>query len=165
MPPVVLLSIPWARESNFEPQLVAKRQAIITEQLEEKAISLYGMGLSMRDMSAYIAEIYGFDISAQTLSNTTDRVIPLVKDWPSRPLELIYPFVWLDAMHHKVRQEGRVVARYLYNVLGVNTAGQKELIGCALPKAKGPASSSPCSMTSKIAAWRVRSLFASTSTT
>lgn len=131
------LTTPRDREGSFEPQLVAKRQVVITEQLEEKVISLYGMGLSMRDISAHIQELYGFELSAQTLSNITDKVIPLVKEWQTRPLESIYTFVWLDAMHYKVRDEGKVVARCLYNVLGVNTAGRKELIGMYLSESEG----------------------------
>lgn len=131
------LSTPRDRESSFEPQIVPKRQVVLTEQLEEKVISLYGMGLSMRDISTHIQELYGFDISAQTLSTITDKVIPLVKEWQARPLETVYTFVWLDAMHYKVREEGKVVARCLYNVLAVNTAGHKDLIGMYLSENEG----------------------------
>ena len=131
------LSTPRDRESSFEPQIVPKRQVVLTEQLEEKVIALYGMGLSMRDISTHIQEIYGFEISAQTLSSITDKVIPLVKEWQMRPLESVYTFVWLDAMHYKVREEGKVVARCLYNVLGVNTAGRKDLIGMYISESEG----------------------------
>jgi putative transposase len=131
------LLTPRDRESSFEPQIVPKRQVVITEQLEEKVISLYGMGLSMRDISTHIQELYGFEISAQTLSSITDKVIPLVKEWQTRPLEPLYTFVWLDAMHYKVREEGKVVARCLYNVLAVNTSGRKELIGMYISESEG----------------------------
>jgi putative transposase len=131
------LTTPRDRQGSFEPHIVPKRQVIITEQLEEKVISLYGMGLSLRDISTHIQELYGFDISAQTLSAITDKVIPLVKDWQARPLESVYAFVWLDAMYYKVREEGKVVTRCLYNVLGVNTAGRKDLIGMYISESEG----------------------------
>jgi putative transposase len=131
------LSTPRDRHSSFEPQIVPKRQVVITEQLEEKVISLYGMGMSMRDISAHIQEMYHMELSAQTLSTITDKVIPLVKDWQQRPLESVYTFVWLDCMHYKVRDEGKVVSRAIYNILGVNTSGRKDLIGMYISESEG----------------------------
>jgi putative transposase len=131
------LVTPRDRESSFDPQLVAKRQVVITEQLEEKVISLYGLGMSLRDLSTHIQELYGFELSAQTLSTITDKIIPLVKEWQARPLASIYCFVGLDAMYYKVREEGKVVTRCLYNVLGINNNGRKELIGMYLSESEG----------------------------
>jgi transposase-like protein len=95
------------------------------------------MGMSMRDIASHIEEMYHMELSAQTLSTITDKVIPLVKEWQQRPLESIYTLVWLDCMHYKVRDEGKVVSRAIYNILGVNTAGRKELIGMYISEAEG----------------------------
>ena len=131
------LVTPRDRAGSFEPQVVGKRQVVISEQLEEKVISLYGLGMSMRDISAHIEELYGFELSAQTLSSITDKIIPLVKEWQSRPLEGVYAFLWLDAMYYKVREEGKVVTRCLYNVLGVTTSGHKDLLGMYVSESEG----------------------------
>jgi transposase-like protein len=131
------LTTPRDRQGSFEPQIVPKRQVVITEQLEEKIISLYGMGMSMRDISAHIQEMYHMELSAQTLSAITDKVIPLVKEWQQRPLESVYTFVWLDCMHYKVRDEGKVVSRAIYNILGVNTSARKDLIGMYISESEG----------------------------
>ncbi len=131
------LSTPRDRSGSFEPQIVVKRQVVISEELEEKVISLYGMGMSFRDIAAHIKEMYAMEISAATLSTITDKVIPLVKEWQSRPLEPVYPFVWLDYMHYKVKDEGKVVARALYNILALNREGRKELIGMYVSESEG----------------------------
>ncbi len=131
------LSTPRDRSGSFEPQIVVKRQVVISEELEEKVISLYGMGMSFRDIAAHIKEMYAMEISAATLSTITDKVIPLVKEWQSRPLEPVYPFVWLDCMHYKVKDEGKVVARALYNILALNREGRKELIGMYVSESEG----------------------------
>src|ERR1017187_9437880 len=108
------LETPRDRESNFEPDIVKKRETILADNLEKKIIGMYGLGMSLRDISDHIKEMYDTDISAATLSSITDRVIPLVKEWQSRPLDEIYCIVWLDAMHYKVRDEGRVTSRAVY---------------------------------------------------
>ena len=131
------LSTPRDRSGSFEPQIVPKRQVVISEELEEKVISLYGMGMSFRDIAAHIKEMYAMDISAATLSSITDKVIPLVKEWQSRPLEPVYPFVWLDCMHYKVKDEGKVVARAVYNILALNREGRKDLIGMYVSENEG----------------------------
>ena len=77
------------------------------------------------------------EISAATLSSITDKVIPLVKEWQSRPLEPVYPFVWLDCMHYKVKDEGKVVARAVYNILALNREGRKDLIGMYVSESEG----------------------------
>ena len=131
------LSTPRDRSGSFEPQIVPKRQVVISEELEEKVISLYGMGMSVRDIAAHIKEMYAMEISAATLSSITDKVIPLVKEWQSRPLEPVYPFVWLDCMHYKVKDEGKVVARAVYNILALNREGRKDLIGMYVSESEG----------------------------
>ncbi|WP_175550029.1 transposase, partial [Mariniphaga anaerophila] len=105
------ITTPQDRNSSFEPQLVKKRETVLADNLAPKIIGLYGLGMSFRDISNHIKEMYDVEISHSTLSEITDRVIPQVKAWQSRPLESLYPIVWLDAMHYKVRDEGRVVSR------------------------------------------------------
>jgi putative transposase len=128
---------PQDRLSNFEPQLVKKRETVLADNLAPKIIGLYGLGMSFRDISNHIKEMYDVDISHATLSEITDRVIPQVKDWQSRPLESLYTIVWLDAMHYKVRDEGRVISRAVYNVLAINKEGRKELIGMYISESEG----------------------------
>ncbi len=91
------LSTPRDRTSEFEPQIVRKRETILAENLEQKIIGMYGHGMSLRDISAHIKDMYDTDISAATLSAITDKVIPLVEEWQSRSLESLYCIVWLDA--------------------------------------------------------------------
>ena len=127
------LDTPRDRNSEFTPQIVRKRETILAESLEHKIIGMYGLGMSFRDISAHIKDMYDTDISAATLSSITDKVIPLVKEWQARPLEALYCMVWLDGMHYKVREEGRVQNRCVYNILGITAEGRKEVL---FPKVK-----------------------------
>ena len=131
------ISTPQDRSSSFEPQLVKKRETVLADSLAPKIIGLYGLGMSFRDISNHIKEMYDVEISHSTLSEITDRVIPQVKAWQCRPLESLYTIVWLDAMHYKVRDEGRVVSRAVYNVLAINREGRKELIGMYVSESEG----------------------------
>ena len=131
------LETPRDRESSFEPEIVKKRETILADNLEKKIIGMYGLGMSLRDISDHIKEMYDTDISAGTLSAITDRIIPQVKEWQSRPLDEVYCIVWMDAMHYKVRDGGRVESRAVYNILGINTEGKKELIGMYVSESEG----------------------------
>jgi putative transposase len=133
----VTISPPYDRNGNFEPELVKKRQTVLADSLAPKIISLYGKGMSLRDIAIYINDMYDVDVSATVLSNITDRVIPRVKEWQNRPLDDVYPIVWLDAMHYKVRDGGRVVSRAVYNILAINKLGKKELIGMYISESEG----------------------------
>ncbi|HEX8333493.1 MAG TPA: IS256 family transposase [Segetibacter sp.] len=131
------LDTPRDRLGSFEPQLVGKRQIIISEEIEDKVLRMYSRGLSVRDITEHIEEVYGFTLSPTTLSRITDKVIPLIQEWQQRPLEGQYCIVWMDAMFYKVREEGRVVSKALYNILGLNTGGVKELLGIYLAESEG----------------------------
>lgn len=131
------LETPRDRSSTFEPQLVAKRQVIISEELEAKVLRLYSKGVSTRDICELIEDTYGFTLSATTLSSITDRVIPLIREWQQRSLESVYCFVWMDALHYKVREDGKVVSRAVYNILGVNNKGIKDLLGMYVSESEG----------------------------
>lgn len=125
------------RNSTFEPELVKKRETVLADTLESKIIGLYGLGMSLRDISSHLKEMYDADISHTTLSIITDRIIPLIKEWQARPLEDVYCIVWLDAMHYKVKDEGRIVARAVYHILAINKEGRKELLGIYVSESEG----------------------------
>lgn len=122
------VQVPRDRNGEFEPQILA-RYAGNTNELEEKILAMYARGLSTRDIAGTLAELYGVDISAATISTITEKVWPLVEAWQSRPLARIYPIVYLDAIHIKLRREGRVVNTAVYNVLGVDMEGQRDILG------------------------------------
>jgi len=131
------IETPQDRHSSFEPELIKKRQTILAESLEEKIIGLYSLGMSFRDISRHIQEMYDTEISHTVLSQITDKIIPEIKAWQSRPLEAVYPIIWLDAMRYKVKEDGRVVHKSLYNILGVNKGGYKEILGIYLSETEG----------------------------
>ena len=131
------IETPEDRQSSFEPELIRKRQTILADNLSDKIIGLYGLGMSYRDISAHIKEIYDTDISHTVLSQITDRIIPDVKAWQSRPLEPLYCIVWLDAMHFKVKVDGKIQHKALYNVLGINKDGCKEILGMYISESEG----------------------------
>ena len=131
------LETPRDRESSFEPDVVKKRETILADNLESKIIGLYGLGTSLRDISSHIKEMYDTEISAATLSSITDRIIPQIKEWQQRPLDEVYCIVWMDAMHYKVRDNGKVENRAVYNILGITTEGKKELLGMYVSQNEG----------------------------
>jgi putative transposase len=131
------LETPRDRESTFEPEVVKKRETILADNLESKIIGLYGLGTSLRDISSHIKEMYDTEISATTLSSITDRIIPQIKEWQQRPLDEVYCIVWMDAMHYKVRDNGKVENRAVYNILGITTEGKKELLGMYISQNEG----------------------------
>lgn len=131
------IATPQDRHSNFEPELVKKRQSILADNLSDKIIGLYGLGMSYRDITSHIKEMYDTDISHTVLSQITDRIIPDVKAWQSRPLESLYCIVWLDAMHYKVKVEGKIKHKALYNIMGINSEGRKEILGIYLSESEG----------------------------
>ena len=128
---------PQDRHSSFSPEILKKRETILADNMSSKIISLYGMGLSLRDISSHIEEMYDVEISHNTLSEIIERIVPKVKEWQSRPLESMYTIVWLDAMHYKVKDGGRTESRAVYNVLAVNKDGHKELIGMYVSESEG----------------------------
>ncbi|MCW5864007.1 MAG: IS256 family transposase [Anaerolineae bacterium] len=127
------VQVPRDRNGEFEPQILA-RYAGNTNELEEKILAMYAQGLSTRDIAGTLAELYGVDISAATISTITEKVWPLVEACElaansNRPLARIYPIVYLDAVYIKLRREGRVVNTAVYNVLGVDLEGQRDILG------------------------------------
>lgn len=130
---------PRDRNATFEPQTVAKRQRVISEDIDKKIIGLYGMGMSQSDIRHHLKDICDFDISDGTITAITDRLLPAIKEWQHRLLESVYAVVWPDAIHFRVRQDGTVRSRAIYSVLGVTTAGRKEVIGIYFGENEGAA--------------------------
>ena len=122
------INTPRDRNGEFDPVIVKKRQTDISS-FDEKIISMYGKGMTTRDIQDHIKDIYGADISPTTVSNITDKVSGLVVEWQSRPLQNIYPIVFFDAIHYKVRDEGKVVTKAAYTCLGIDLSGIKEVLG------------------------------------
>lgn len=120
---------PRDRNATFEPQTIGKRQRVISEDIDKKIIGLYGLGLSYSDIQTHIKDTYGVEFSDGTLTAITNRIIPQIKEWQNRPLESVYPVMWLDAIHFKVREDAVVKSKAVYSVLAVSVEGQKEVIG------------------------------------
>jgi len=120
---------PRDRDGSFTPQTVAKRQRILPGDLDEKILALYSRGMSYSDMRSHIQEIYGINISDGTINSITDRVIPTIREWQSRPLERLYAIVYMDAMHFKIRDDGKVTTKAIYTILGIDMLGKKEILG------------------------------------
>ena len=131
------ITTPEDRQSTFTPQIIKKRETVLADNLAGKIIGLYGLGMSLRDISAHIKEIYDTELSHTVLSQITDRIIPQVQAWQARPLEPVYCIVWLDAMHYKVRDHGQVRHKALYNILGVNPEGHKQVLGSYISESEG----------------------------
>jgi len=133
----ITIDTPQDRQSTFTPEIVKKRETVLADNLETKIVGLYGLGMSLRDISDHIEEMYDVQISHTTLSEITERIVPKVKEWQCRPLESMYTIVWLDAMHYKVKEGGRVVSRAVYNVLAIDKDGYKDLIGMYVSESEG----------------------------
>jgi putative transposase len=131
------LETPRDREGSFEPQIVKKRQTVLNASLDNKILGLYGLGMSYQDITSHLKEMYDFDVSAGTISAVTDKLIPLITEWRSRPLEAIYPVLFLDGMYFKSRENGKVITKVLYNILGINQEGYKEILGFYVADSEG----------------------------
>ena len=131
------LEIPRDRSGSYESQIVKKHQTHISDHIEEKILSLYALGNSYSQISEHIQELYGIEFSKATISAVTDKVIPLLKEWQQRPLESIYPFVWLDAIHYKIKENGKYISKAVYTILGVGLNGKKEILGLYLSENEG----------------------------
>ena len=124
----VELNIPRDRQGEFEPQLVRKYQTDITG-IEDKIISMYAKGMTVRDIQSHIEEIYGGEISAQTISNITDRVLPFVEEWRNRQLKEVYAITYIDGIRYKVRSNGTVKDKTVYGMIGIDLEGNKDVLG------------------------------------
>jgi transposase-like protein len=131
------LETPRDRNGSFEPEIVKKNQTHMSDEIESKMLSLFGLGNSYGQISQHIEDIYGVSFSKSAITAVTDKLIPLLNEWKKRPLEAIYPFVYLDAIHYKVREDGHYISKAFYTVLGVNLEGKKEILGLYLNESEG----------------------------
>ncbi len=122
------IDIPQDRDGDFEPQIVQKRKKDISA-IEQKIIAMSAKGMTTSDIEAHIKDIYGLECSDTTISRITDKILPVVREWQSRPLEEIYAVVFMDAIHFHVRSEGQIIKKAVYIAIGINMDGQKEVLG------------------------------------
>ena len=123
------VSVPRNRKGEFEPQLLKKNQTSISQDVEEKILSMYAKGMTTGDIETHIRDIYGLEVSDTTVSRITDKILPVAKEWQQRPLESVYAVVFLDAIHYHVRSEGQVVKKAVYIAIGIDLDGRKDLLG------------------------------------
>lgn len=122
------LAVPRDRNGEFEPIIVPKNSRDISN-IEQQIINLYGMGNSTREISNFIEELYGFSVSAELVSNITDKIIPEMEEWKNRRLEEVYPFVYIDAIHFNVKENGVIGKKAAYVAMGISRVGIKEVLG------------------------------------
>ena len=125
------VDIPRDRAGEFEPKIIPKYQRDISG-IEEKVISLYARGMTTRDIHDQLQDLYGIELSADMVSKITDKILPEVKEWQSRPLDPVYPFIFMDAIHYKIREDGRIINRAAYVVLGVTLDGNKDILSITI---------------------------------
>lgn len=122
------LDIPRDRNGEFEPQIVKKHQTDIST-IEDQVLSMYAKGMTTRDISKHLQDVYGVDASAEMISHMTDRILPIAREWQNRPLERKYAIVYMDAVHFNVREDNRTVKKAVYVAIGIRVTGQKEVLG------------------------------------
>ena len=125
----VEVSVPRDRKGEFEPQLLKKNQTSVSQDIEEKILSMYAKGMTTSDIETHIHDIYGLDVSDTTISRITDKILPIVREWQQRPLESIYAVVFMDAIHYHVRSEGQIVKKAVYIAIGIDLDGRKDVLG------------------------------------
>jgi putative transposase len=130
------IQVPRDRNSSFEPQIIQKNQTRF-DGFDDKIIALYARGMTTRDIQAQLQELYGVEVSPSLISEVTEEVMEEVKTWQSRPLDRLYPVVFLDALVIKVREDNKVINKAFYLALGINTDGHKELLGIWISKNEG----------------------------
>ena len=125
----VEVAVPRDRKGEFDPQLLKKNQTSISQDIEEKILSMYAKGMTTGDIETYIRDIYGIEVSDTTVSRITDKILPIAKEWQQRPLEAVYAVVFLDAIHYHVRSEGQIIKKAVYIAIGINLDGKKDVLG------------------------------------
>jgi transposase-like protein len=125
----VEVSVPRDRKGEFDPQILKKNQTSISQDIEEKILSMYAKGMTTGDIETHIRDIYGVEVSDTTVSRITDKILPIAKEWQQRPLEAVYAVVFLDAIHYHVRSEGQIIKKAVYISIGINLEGKKDVLG------------------------------------
>ena len=130
------IEIPRDREGSFEPQLISKHQTRWTG-FDDKIISLYSRGTTVREIQSHLIEMYGAEVSPTLISSVTDAVMEDVKQWQSRPLDAVYPVIYLDCIHVKIRDAGAVRTKAVYLAIGINMQGEKVVLGLWVSQTEG----------------------------
>ena len=121
-------AVPRDRKGEFDPQLLKKNQTSISQDIEEKILSMYAKGMTTGDIETHIRDIYGIEVSDTTVSRITDKILPIAKEWQQRPLEAVYAVVFLDAIHYHVRSEGQIIKKAVYIAIGINLDVKKDVL-------------------------------------
>lgn len=132
----IKVEVPRDRNSEFEPVVVKKHQRSISS-FDDKIISMYAKGMTTRDIQSHIQELYGFEMSPAMVSNITEKVIEVATDWQGRPLQSVYPIIFFDAIHYKVKEGGKVVSKAAYTCLGIDVEGKKDILGLWIGESEG----------------------------
>ncbi|WP_421616751.1 IS256 family transposase [Brevibacillus sp. TJ4] len=122
------IQVPRDREGDFEPNIVKKHQSNVTG-IEDQILALYAKGVSTRDIQDHLQQLYGIEVSSTLISNVTNKIVPMIKEWQNRPLQAVYAVVFLDAIHFKVKQDGAIVNKAAYMVIGIDLDGHKDVLG------------------------------------
>lgn len=131
------LESPRDRSSTFDPEIVKKRQTILNDDIDNKILALFRLGMSYQDIRNHLKEIYGIEVSQGLLTKITDKILPIITEWRNRPLESVYTIVFLDAMFFKTRESGKVTNKVVYNILGINQEGKKDILGFYTAESEG----------------------------
>lgn len=131
------LETPRDRNASFEPQLVKKRQTSLNSEIENKVLALYAVGTSYSDIASSINDLYGIELSDAMINSVTDKLLPRITEWKERPLDKVYPILFLDAMFFKVREDGAVRTKVMYNILGITQSGYKDILGFYFCESEG----------------------------
>ena len=123
------IQVPRDRKGEFDPVILKKNQTSISQDVEEKIISMYAKGMTTTDIGDHIQDIYGIEVSESTVSRITDKVLPAAKEWQQRPLESVYAVMFMDAIHYHVRSEGQIVKKAVYIAIGIDLDGRKDVLG------------------------------------
>ena len=126
------IDTPRDRAGTFEPQLIKKHQTHLTDELERKILALFALGNSYQDIRGHIADLYGIELSNVTINAVTDKLLPELQAWRERELVAVYPIVWLDAIHYKIKENGRYVSKAIYTIHGINIEGKRDLLALYL---------------------------------
>ncbi|SFR20587.1 Transposase, Mutator family [Paenibacillus sp. cl130] len=122
------ISVPRDRLGEFEPLVVKKHQSNVTG-IEDQIVALYAKGVSTREIQDHLQQLYGIEVSPTLISNVTNKIVPLIQEWQNRPLQGVYAVVFLDAIHFKVKQDGAIVNKAAYMVIGIDLDGNKDVLG------------------------------------
>jgi putative transposase len=139
----VTIEVPRDRNGTFEPQLIGKHQTRF-EGFDDKILSLYALGMTVRDIQGHLLDLYGVEVSAGLISSVTDSVMDEVRAWQDRPLEALYPIVYPDALMVKMRQNGKVDNRAVYTAIGINLEGEKSVLGLGSAERRAPNTGCQC---------------------